>query len=151
DLILRSRTEAQVWAKSLNRQLQRPSIVLLSGELGAGKTQFVKWMLEDQGVRDAVSPTFAVHQQYETPHGLIDHVDLYRLQSAADLESSGFWDLLTQPQALIFVEWAERLPRESWPSEWTQVFIDLKKDAEAGEEARRVRLEIKRPSPRRRA
>jgi tRNA threonylcarbamoyladenosine biosynthesis protein TsaE len=148
---LRSRAEAQAWAKSLSRQLHRPTAVLLSGDLGAGKTQFVKWMLEDQGVGDAVSPTFAVHQQYETPRGLIDHVDLYRLQSAADLEGSGFWDLLAQPQALLFVEWAERLGRESWPANWTQVFVDLKVDAENGEEARRVRLEIKRPSPTRRA
>jgi tRNA threonylcarbamoyladenosine biosynthesis protein TsaE len=136
----KSKAETRAWVKSFAKELKRPCVVLLSGDLGAGKTQLVKWFLEDQGVGDAASPTFAIHQEYiSTKSGVIDHVDLYRLKSDADLESSGFWDLLTQPAGLLFVEWADRLPDSVWPPAWRKIHISLEK---VGEEGRRASLRI---------
>lgn len=125
--------ETRKWAsKTAGELFQRPCVVLLSGPLGAGKTQLVKWFLSGLGVQETSSPTFAIHQEYSAASGAVDHVDLYRLKSDADLESSGFWDLLTQPQALLFVEWADRLPESVWPTHWRKIFISIeKKDGEA--------------------
>lgn len=117
--------QTRAWVKSFAKELKRPCVVLLSGPLGAGKTQLVKWFLQEMNVQNAVSPTFAIHQRYESRSGPVDHVDLYRLQSDKDLESSGFWDLLSEAQGLLFVEWAERLPETVWPLAWKKIFIKL--------------------------
>lgn len=140
-----NREAAERWVNECAATLNRPSVILLSGTLGAGKTQVVKWFVRALGGGEQTSsPTFAIHQQYPVTLGLVDHVDLYRLQSDLDLESSGFWDLLRQPEGLLFVEWAERLPETVWPTDWTKIFLSLVR-AEADPEMRRVTLRIKRP------
>ena len=132
--------DTRQWIKSFKTELTRPCLVLLSGELGAGKTQFVRWFLEDLQVRDVQSPTFAIHNEYTSPSGPIDHVDLYRLTSDADLESSGFWDLFLESDRIVFVEWADRLPASSWPSAWKKINIRLRKGS--GEQRREMEVEI---------
>jgi tRNA threonylcarbamoyladenosine biosynthesis protein TsaE len=57
----------------------------------------------------------------------VDHVDLYRVKNDEDLETSGFWDLFSQPMGLVFVEWSDRLPSEVWPRNWLHLKIQLKK------------------------
>ena len=131
--------ETRKWVRDFARELKRPCMVLLSGELGAGKTQIVKWFLEDLGVKDSASPTFAIHQEYTAKSGVIDHVDLYRLKSDADLESSGFWDLFKQPDGLLFVEWADRLPEDVWPADWKKIFIAVSKSSD---EARKLEVRL---------
>lgn len=131
-----NREDTRRWIKSFIPELKRPCVVLLSGDLGAGKTQFVRWFLEDLGVGETASPTFAIHHRY----GDVDHVDLYRVESDADLEASGFWDLFAAP-GLVFVEWADRLPEDVWPANWRRVFIRLRKSG-AGE-AREMEIEIR--------
>lgn len=125
--------ETENWAKSLVVSFNRPCVVLLSGPLGSGKTQMVRWFMSAMGVSGTASPTFAIHQEYKTPGGEIDHVDLYRTTSDDDLESTGFWDLLRQPSGLVFVEWADRLPESVWPKSWKRVFITITKGVEAEE------------------
>jgi tRNA threonylcarbamoyladenosine biosynthesis protein TsaE len=124
---LKDRQAARAWVKKIAVRLHRPCVVLLSGELGAGKTQFVRWFLQEWGAKDVASPTFAIHHEYETERGRVDHIDLYRVESDADLESSGFWDLLQQDDALMFVEWAERLPEDVWPESWNRFRLRLLK------------------------
>lgn len=138
-MTVKSLSEAEAWVKSLAPRLKRPGVILLEGDLGAGKTQFVRWMVEALGGRDvAHSPTFAIHQVYETPTGDIDHLDLYRLEDVQDLESTGFWDLLKQEQALLFVEWSSRLPDHIWPKHWLVAKIEILKGE--GAEEREIRL-----------
>jgi len=144
EIWIHQRSELQQWARQNVGLLKRPCVVLLQGNLGAGKTQLVRWFVEALGAADASSPTFAIHQEYQGNDGPIDHVDLYRVLSDADLEASGFWDLLSNEQGLLFVEWAERLPDEIWPAHWTQVYIQLEK-VEGEEEGRRVSWRISRP------
>jgi tRNA threonylcarbamoyladenosine biosynthesis protein TsaE len=134
-----SREQTRKWVHAFFPELKRPCVVLLSGPLGAGKTQLVKWFLEELGFAETVSPTFAIHQTYSSRGETIDHVDLYRLKSDADLESSGFWDLFSQPTGLVFVEWADRLPESVWPRNWKRISIALKAESE---QARRADIEI---------
>jgi tRNA threonylcarbamoyl adenosine modification protein YjeE len=96
-------------------------IVLLSGPMGAGKTALVAAVAEALGPREdqelgVCSPTFAIHNRYETARGAIDHFDLYRVEGEADLESTGLWDLLASagPQ-LVFIEWPERINENDLP------------------------------------
>lgn len=141
--VLQSKEDTRRWIKSFVAELKRPCAVLLSGPLGAGKTQFVRWFLEELGVRDTASPTFAIHHRYTSAVGAVDHVDLYRIQGDADLEASGFWDLFAQDDGLVFVEWADRLPESAWPGGWRRIHIALAKPG-AGE-AREMSIEIRTP------
>ena len=138
-----SRQAAQNWIHTFKAELTRPCVVLLSGDVGAGKTQFVRWFLEELGVPQVASPTFAIHHQYNHVAGPIDHIDLYRITGDADLEATGFWDLLDNMQALLFVEWADRLPREIWPKGWKQIDLNLRKVGM--DEARSLEVEIRKP------
>ncbi|MFB3904591.1 MAG: tRNA (adenosine(37)-N6)-threonylcarbamoyltransferase complex ATPase subunit type 1 TsaE [Acidobacteriota bacterium] len=92
-------------------QLRPPAIVLLTGELGAGKTVFTKGIVTALGASgDEVvrSPSFSLVNVYDTPAGQVLHVDLYRLSSSRDLQSIGFEEILAS-EAIVIVEWAEKL------------------------------------------
>ncbi len=108
-------------------------LVLLDGPMGAGKTQFTKFFLEAIGSSDTVSPSFALHNSYETARGDVHHLDLFRLENADDLESTGFWDLF-ETDAWVIVEWAEKLDefglRESLPRSWDQVHLKFSVSAD---------------------
>ena len=112
------------WARDFARGLRRPTVVLMNGDMGAGKTQITRWCLDELGVDEVTSPTFAIHHRYDD--AAVDHVDLYRIESADELEDTGFWDLFTSDDGLVFVEWADRVPRDAWPRTWTRVFVDVR-------------------------
>jgi tRNA threonylcarbamoyladenosine biosynthesis protein TsaE len=143
---LGSLIETRAWATDLATRFQRPCVVLLDGELGAGKTQAVRYFLAALGVTDSASPTFAIHHEYRSATGPIDHVDLYRVRSDADLEATGFWELLTRDHGLIFVEWAARLPEDVWPETWQRIFIHFRK-VDGWDEVRDVDVRIRPPAP----
>ena len=86
--------------------------ILLSGELGAGKTVFVKGLAQGLGMnsREVSSPTFVLANQYTSPESrFLHHVDFYRLESFEELESIGFFDLGGDKSVLV-VEWGDRFP-----------------------------------------
>jgi len=90
----------------------RGLVVSLVGDLGVGKTVFVKGLAEGLGIDPAgvASPTFVICSEYPTPAGhVLAHVDLYRVEHAGELEAVGFDDLL-EPGALVAVEWGDRFP-----------------------------------------
>ncbi len=134
------------WARAVVSKFTRPCIILLDGELGAGKTQLVRYFLQALGVEDVSSPTFSIHNEYRSIDGAIDHVDLYRVRSDADLEATGFWDLVVRPKRLLFVEWAKRLPADVWPSDGLIARIQLRK-VEGDENAREVEFSLRPPEP----
>jgi len=85
-------------------------VVLLEGELGAGKTVFAKGLASGAGVRNihlVCSPSFTLVNIYEGRHRIF-HIDLYRLERAADVEDLGLEDYLGE--GIVIVEWAEKLP-----------------------------------------
>ncbi len=88
----------------LARGLQPGDVVLVSGDLGAGKTTFVRGACAALGVTDVVSsPTYAIGQVYAGPGIEVAHLDLYRIESAAD--EPGLLDDYLTPQRVGFVEW----------------------------------------------
>jgi tRNA threonylcarbamoyladenosine biosynthesis protein TsaE len=137
--------QGEAWVKALVPQLRRPCLVLLLGQLGAGKTQVSKWFLREMGISDVASPTFAIHHVYPHAQGDIDHFDLYRLQSDSELEDIGFWDVLSLNEGLVFVEWADRLPPEVWPKTWMQLRVHLRQPV-AGQDLREVDVQLTPPS-----
>lgn len=87
--------------------LETGDAVALEGDLGAGKTTLARAILRALGVREDVpSPTFTLLQIYETPHLMVRHYDLYRIENPAEMDELGLDDALAEGAALI--EWPER-------------------------------------------
>ena len=106
-------------------QNQNPILILLSGPMGAGKTEFVKTISKKMGLSEVSSPTFAIHQNYRSSRYNIQHVDLYRLETEDEVESSGFWDLFAENDGMIVVEWPERVPIDHFPLNWPMIHIQI--------------------------
>lgn len=101
---------------ALARGLAPGDIVLVSGDLGAGKTTFVRGALRSLGVEGPVtSPTFVVGHQHEGTSGPLSHLDLYRLAGMSG-EDPGLLDPFFAEDAIVFIEWPEQaldaFPRE---------------------------------------
>lgn len=100
----------QAFGAELADSLKPGDLVVLEGDLGAGKTALARAIirrLADDPALDVPSPTFALVQPYDSAKGLILHADLYRLGDPREVEELG---LLDNPQAIVLVEWAERSP-----------------------------------------
>ncbi len=98
---------------ALAARLRPGDVVLVSGELGAGKTTFVRGALHALGVGEAVtSPTFVVGTLYDGAAGPLAHLDLYRLVGLSG-EDPGLLDAYFGPDTVTFVEWPERAESES--------------------------------------
>ena len=111
--VLRSNSEEETRSIGLRlgETLQPPRVVLLSGELGAGKTVFTQAMAAGLGVEDPSlvrSPSFTLINEYPSARGRIYHVDLYRLEGADDFHSIGLEEILER-EAVVIIEWGEKL------------------------------------------
>ena len=116
-----SPAETREIGRRLSRCLVRGDVVLLQGDLAAGKTEFVKGLAEGFQAMDPVSsPTFTLLNVYQ---GMLPiyHFDLYRLENAEELYNIGFDDFLGGDGVTV-IEWAERFPAEM-PSEYLMVEI----------------------------
>jgi len=97
-------------AAALADFVQRGDVVLLEGDLGAGKTEFARIFLRhltNDAELAVPSPTFTLVQQYDTPKGEVWHFDLYRLEDPLEVEEIGWNEALTDGISLI--EWPDRL------------------------------------------
>jgi len=101
-------------AALVSAALPPQAFVALEGDLGAGKTTFVKHVATASGLdpADVVSPTFGLIHVHESPRGRLVHADFYRLSSSADLHETGWEDALVAPAGRschVFVEWPGRI------------------------------------------
>lgn len=112
--------ETQLAAKLLADELyrgehSRPAILALEGELGSGKTTFVQGFARALGVKEKVlSPTFVLLKIYALKKRRLRrliHIDCYRVSSSKDLVHLGFRDLLRDKDAVILIEWADRVKK----------------------------------------
>jgi len=107
-LITGSPDETEAAAARLARHVRLGDLVLLSGQMGAGKTTFVRGLARGMGASgDVMSPTFQLVRIYPGPI-VLAHVDLYRVADARDLADVGLDELLDQ--GAVVVEWGDRLP-----------------------------------------
>jgi tRNA threonylcarbamoyladenosine biosynthesis protein TsaE len=113
ETITHSPEETIAFGRSLAAELSPPIIVLLRGDLGAGKTTLVKGIAEGFGAaraEDVTSPTFTLVHEYCGPRTTLYHIDLYRIDTQRDLETLGLDDLLA-PNCILLIEWGEKFPR----------------------------------------
>ena len=131
-----SAEESMSLGRELAKRLSAPSLVFLTGDLGAGKTTLAKGIIGGLGAakeEDVTSPTFTLVHVFHN-HLTVYHVDLYRITSLRDLETLGLEDIFDRP-AIVVVEWAEKF---ALLSDWPVVRIHLE---HAGEDKRRIRME----------
>jgi len=110
---LRTRSVAGTLAlgEMITELLQAPKLVVLRGELGAGKTTMVKGMAAALGAANAeevTSPTFTLVHEYQGRKVRLFHLDLYRLETEQELEGIGLWEMADAPDALVLVEWGDK-------------------------------------------
>jgi len=109
---------------SSHLELFRNKKILLVGELGAGKTTFVKILGELLGFKNISSPTFTIMNRYFNGDDTFIHLDLYRLSSLNELENIGFFDYIDTSYT-IAVEWADRFNLKDMLDEY--ILVELKK------------------------
>jgi tRNA threonylcarbamoyladenosine biosynthesis protein TsaE len=128
-----SETETASAGEALGRDLRPGDVVLLYGDLGAGKTAFVRGLARGVGANpdDVSSPTFTIVQEYAGPSSTLYHVDLYRLEPA-EIDDLGLEDLVSG-DGIVAIEWAERW--KGRPDDVMEVWIE-----DLGEDRRRIRV-----------
>jgi tRNA threonylcarbamoyladenosine biosynthesis protein TsaE len=97
--------------ETLAEILRPPMLVILRGEVGAGKTTLVKGIAAALGAaveEDVTSPTFTLVHEYESERVHLFHLDLYRLETEEQIAVLGLDEMLAEPNALVLVEWGER-------------------------------------------
>jgi tRNA threonylcarbamoyladenosine biosynthesis protein TsaE len=127
--------ETQAVGRALAARLPQSAVVLLIGDLGAGKTTITKGIAEGRGAASAdevSSPTFTLVHEYGQPVGVY-HVDLYRLDTAEEVRRLGLDEFFDLP-ALLLLEWAERFP-ELWPEQHIEIRLEHR-----GEDNRLIRV-----------
>lgn len=109
---------ASLLAKGLEKSRPRNSaiVIALKGNLGAGKTTFVQSFARTLGIKENVlSPTFVLLKTYKIKNVLnfkhLTHIDCYRIDSPDELEHLGFSKILKDPDAVILIEWAEKIKK----------------------------------------
>ncbi len=133
-----SEAETRGVAVQLAAKLKKGDVVLLEGPLGAGKTVFVKGVLQGLGFSrdEARSPTFTLVRQYRRRKITVYHLDLYRICCAEELVNLGYEEYLYSPPGITLVEWAEKI--EGIESDFIRVKIAYK-----GRESRSIRIDFR--------
>ncbi|HWF12794.1 MAG TPA: tRNA (adenosine(37)-N6)-threonylcarbamoyltransferase complex ATPase subunit type 1 TsaE [Candidatus Acidoferrales bacterium] len=146
EIITNSYEETIAKGREIASKLVAPVLVLLKGDLGAGKTTLTKGIISGLGAareEDVTSPTFNLVHEFRIEHPLapgqnarackVYHVDLYRINSFHDLESLGIEDALSE-KAIVIIEWPERFTfRTDWPT--IEIHLD-----HAGGDSRRIAI-----------
>lgn len=130
--------ETKRMAGMLAAFVQAGDCIELSGDLGAGKTQFVQGLAAGLGISaQVISPTFNILLTYPDGRVPLFHFDLYRLDDALELEDIGFYDVL-EDEGVVCIEWGDKFP-DALPDDRLIVRI-LTQDAGADADARRIEL-----------
>jgi tRNA threonylcarbamoyladenosine biosynthesis protein TsaE len=139
--ITHSAEETIAFGRRLAAELFPPLIVLLRGDLGAGKTTLVKGIAEgfDAALaEDVTSPTFTLVHEYRGPRVTLYHIDLYRIDTPRELETLGLDDLLA-PNCILLIEWGEKFPRFERDRD-VEITLGQVGEEQAGETERRIQV-----------
>ena len=121
-----SEEETKNIALDFSKDLRNGDVVILNGDLGSGKTFFVKEIGKFFGINNVSSPTFAIVNEY-SGKTKIYHFDFYRIQKSEELFNIGFNDYLNDSEAVMFIEWGELFP-EILPGKRYEIKITLNED-----------------------
>jgi tRNA threonylcarbamoyladenosine biosynthesis protein TsaE len=136
EITTHSPEETVAFGRTLTEILAPPKLVLLRGDLGAGKTTLVKGIaaaFDAAAEEDVTSPTFTLIHEYRGPRANLYHIDLYRIDTPRELETLGLDDLRSN-NSILLIEWGEKFPR-----------FERERDVEIaieriGEDERRIRM-----------
>lgn len=132
-----SADETIAFGRSLAELLAPPKLVLLRGDLGAGKTTLVKGIavaFEAAPEEGVTSPTFTLVHEYRGPRATLFHIDLYRVDTLRELETLALDDLRSEDSVLL-IEWGEKFPRLLREKD---IEISLEREGDSG---RRIKVE----------
>lgn len=113
EIVTHSPEETIAFGRSLAELLAPPKVVLLRGDLGAGKTTLVKGIaaaFSAAAEEDVTSPTFTLIHEYRGPRVTLFHIDLYRIDTQRELDTLALDDLRSENSVLL-IEWGEKFPR----------------------------------------
>jgi tRNA threonylcarbamoyladenosine biosynthesis protein TsaE len=136
EITTKSAEETIAFGRTLTELLAPPKLVLLRGDLGAGKTTLVKGIaaaFEAAGEEDVTSPTFTLIHEYRGPRANLYHIDLYRIDTQRELDTLALDDLRAE-DSILLIEWGEKFPRFVRERD---VEIALERE---GENGRRIRV-----------
>lgn len=130
-IITKNNLDTMKLGSEFAQELKAGDVVLLFGNLGAGKTTFVQGLAKGLGIKDRIlSPTFVLMRQYEIPHPNpllkgegdegkssrqartiknLNHVDLYRIENPTEIENLGLAEVIEEESSVTIIEWADRL------------------------------------------
>ncbi len=135
EIVTHSAEETTRWGREFAGRLKAPILVLLTGELGTGKTTLTKGIVAGLGAAsedEVTSPTFTLVHVYGK-ESKVYHGDLYRIESFHDFETLGLEDVFAKP-GVVILEWSEKFPLEL---PWPQVRLRLE---HAGGDRRRIKV-----------
>jgi len=136
EIVTQSSEETIAFGRTLTQLLAPPKLVLLRGDLGAGKTTLVKGIasgFEAAAEEDVTSPTFTLIHEYRGPRATVYHIDLYRIDTQRELDTLALDDLRSD-NSILLIEWGEKFPRFVRERD---VEISL---ARVGDSGRRIRV-----------
>ena len=115
-IVLENEEDTQAFANQLTQELCKGTLLLLMGDLGAGKTTFIRHLATALGSDDWVhSPSYTLVNQYDCPEGAVFHMDLYRLDPKSDMMGFDLSYYLNQEFHLMAIEWADRFNLCDYP------------------------------------
>ena len=136
EIVTHSAEETIAFGRSLANLLVPPKLVLLRGDLGAGKTTLVKGIaaaFEAASEEDVTSPTFTLVHEYRGPAATLYHIDLYRIDTPRELDTLALDDLRSE-NSILLIEWGEKFPRLTRDRDF-EIYLER-----AGENVRRIRV-----------
>lgn len=122
-IIVNNEMETDKLAERFLTLLENSDVIVLTGNLGSGKTYFIRKIAELSGINYASSPSFAIVNEYEG-RIKIYHFDFYRLNKIDELYNIGWQDYLNDTEAIIFIEWGELL-KEALPVKRVEILITI--------------------------
>ena len=137
EVVTKSARETQKLGEKLANSLKGGGLIALYGELGSGKTTFVKGLAKGLGIKKRIiSPTFVFIRPYTLvakPYTLY-HVDLYRIGKADEIKGLGLDEIFNDKEAIVAIEWAEKI-KKLLPRERIEVYFEY-----LGEKKRKIKI-----------
>ena len=124
DLKIKSIGETSKLARKLARNIKGGEVICLIGDLGAGKTYFIKFFAEALGVKseDVISPTFVYWRRHKGVKFKINHFDFYRISEESEAKDVGLEEAFGQENAVTVIEWADNV-RSFLPDDRLEIYI----------------------------
>ena len=129
------------FGRKLGQRLRPGDVIALRGNLGIGKTQLVHGIAQTYlaAPTHLYSPSLTNINRYDAHGRAIHHLDLYRLSTLEELESTGYWDVIEDPNALVLIEWLEQVDRAQ-PIEFVTIDMNFADDSDLATSARTFAL-----------